>query len=111
MPQIKHLVLLKFKPQTAREEIAEIFEALDALPEVVPGMLETAGGPYNSAEGLNQGFTHAIAITFADAECRNAYLEHPQHQALKQLIVAQLDGGLAGVIAFDFEVCDRFRYS
>ncbi len=110
MPQFKHIVLMRFKPQTTREEIAEIFEALDALQEKIPGILDIASGPYESPEGLNKGFTHAFIVTFEDMESRDAYLEHPEHEPVKQLIVNQLAGGLADVIAFDFRDCDRFRY-
>ena len=110
MSQFKHIVLLRLKPQTTREEIAEIFETLDELPEKIPGMVDVASGPYDSPEGMHKGFTHAFIITFANAESRDAYLEHPAHEQFKQLVVKQLAGGLADVIAFDFKVCDRFRY-
>ncbi|MGQ0633515.1 MAG: Dabb family protein [Planctomycetaceae bacterium] len=110
MPQVKHLVLLRFSPQTTREAIAGIFEALDELQERIPGIVEIASGVYSSPEGLNKGFTHGFVVTFADAASRDVYLDHPSHNVVKQLIVAELAGGLADVISFDFEVCDRFRY-
>jgi hypothetical protein len=110
MSQYKHLVLLRFAPQTSREAIAEIFEALDDLQEQIPGIVEIASGPYESPEGLHKGFTHAFVVTFADVEARDAYLEHPAHETVKQMISKELTGGLADVIAFDFKVCDRFRY-
>lgn len=110
MPQFKHIVLLRFKPQTTREEIAEIFDSLDELPEKIPGMIDICSGPYESAEGMHKGFTHAFIVTFADVESRDAYLEHPAHEEFKQLVVKRLAGGLADVIAFDFKDCDRFRY-
>ncbi len=110
MSQYKHIVLLRLKPQTTREEIAEIFEALDELPEKISGIDDISSGPYESPEGMHKGFTHAFIVTFADAESRDAYLEHPAHHAFKQLVLKQLAGGLADVIAFDFKDCDRFRY-
>jgi hypothetical protein len=110
MPQFKHLVLLRLKPQTTHEEIAEVFESLDDLPEKIPGIVDICSGPYESSEGLHKGFTHAFIVTFADEESRNAYLEHAAHERVKQLIVQHLAGGLADLIAFDFKVCDRFRY-
>ena len=110
MPQYKHIVLVRFKPQTTREEIAEIFEALDELQEKIPGIVDICSGPYESPEGLHKGFTHAFIVTFAEAEARDAYLQNPDHEVVKQMIVKQLAGGLADVIAFDFKVCDRFRY-
>jgi hypothetical protein len=110
MPQFKHLVLLRLKPQTTPEEIAEIFEALDDLQERIPGIVDICSGPYESPEGLHKGFTHAFILTLADGESRDAYLEHPAHEEFKQLIVQHLAGGLADLVAFDFKVCDRFRY-
>ncbi|MFN0050634.1 MAG: Dabb family protein [Planctomycetales bacterium] len=110
MPQYKHIVLLRFSPRTSREEIAGIFEALDDLQEKIPGIVDISSGPYDSPEGLHKGFTHAFIVTFAEAEFRDAYLEHPDHEVVKQMIVRQLANGLEDVIAFDFKDCDRFRY-
>ncbi len=110
MSQFKHIVLLRFKPQTPRESIAEIFESLDELQEQIPGIVDICSGPYESPEGLHKGFTHALVVTFADVESRDAFLDHPAHEKVRKLIVHELAGGLADVIAFDFKVCDRFRY-
>lgn len=109
MSQFKHIVLLRFAPHTPREEIATIFEALDEL-EKMPGVVEISGGPYESDEGLHKGFTHAFVVTFADVESRDGYFQSPEHEHVKQLILNQLPGGLADLIAFDFAVNDRFRY-
>jgi Stress responsive A/B Barrel Domain len=102
MPTVKHVALLRFKPQTPTAKIKEIFSALDDLRHKIPGLLDFSGGPYSSQEGLNQGFTHGFIMTFADAASRDAYLPHPDHEAVKEQIVPWLDGGLAGVIAFDW---------
>lgn len=110
MPQFKHVVLLKFAPQTPRESIAEIFEAVDDLQSKIPGIIDICAGPYESPEGLHQGFTHAFIVTFADVESRDAYLDHPAHEPVKQLIIKELAGNLDNVLAFDFKVDDRFRY-
>jgi hypothetical protein len=110
MSEFKHIVLLRLKPQTTPEDIAEIFESLDDLQAKIPGIVEICSGPYESPEGLHKGFTHAFIVTFADGESRDAYLEHPAHELVKQRLLRHLAGGLADVIAFDFKVCDRFRY-
>ena len=110
MSQFKHVVLLRLKPLTTHEQIAEIFEALDDLQDKIPGIVDICSGPYESPEGLHKGFTHAFIVTFADGESRDACLEHPAYEQFKQLIVQHLAGGLADLIAFDFKVCDRFRY-
>jgi hypothetical protein len=41
-------------------------------------------------------------MTFTDARARDAYLPHPEHEQVKKLVLAILDGGLDGVVAFDF---------
>jgi Stress responsive A/B Barrel Domain len=108
--QYKHLVLLRFPPQTAQTTVAEIFEAIDDMREKIPGIVDIDAGTYDSPEGLNQGFTHAFVVTFADVDFRDAYFDHPAHLPVKQLIVDALEGDLDRVLAFDFKVDDRFRY-
>jgi hypothetical protein len=41
-------------------------------------------------------------MTFADAPARDAYLPHPDHQAVYKKILPELDGGLAGAVDFDW---------
>jgi hypothetical protein len=103
MPQIKHVVLLKFKASTSGQKVRDIFAALAGLRRVIPGLLDFSGGPYSSTEGLHQGFTHGFVMTFVDAASRDGYIPHPEHEKVKQLIVPELDGGLKGVIAFDWQ--------
>ncbi len=102
MPQIKHVVLLKFKPSTSQEKIDGIFIALAGLKDKIPGILDFSGGAYSSDEGLNKGFTHGFLMTFEDAAARDDYLPHPDHEVVKKMILPELDGGLDGVIAFDW---------
>lgn len=99
MPQIKHLVLLKYKPSASKAQIDKNFADLGGLQAKIPGILDFAGGPYSSGEGLNQGYTHGFAMTFSTAAARDAYLPHPEHETVKQSILPLIDG----VIAFDFE--------
>jgi hypothetical protein len=110
MSQCKHIVLLRFSPQTPREDIAEIFEAVDDLQDKIPGIVDVCSGPYESPEGLHKGFTHAFIVTFADVESRDAYLEHAAHEPVQQMIVEAVSGNLDDVLAFDFKMDDRFRY-
>lgn len=110
MAQVKHTVLLRFSPKTSQEDIAAIFEALDDLQEKIPGIVDICSGAYESPEGLNKGFTHGFIVTFADPESRDGYLEHPDHEVVKQMIVDQIAGDLSNVIAFDFQDDKRFRY-
>ena len=100
---IHHLVLLRIRRDAGKPAIERMFAALAGLQRKIPGLLSFAGGPYSSPEGLQRGFTHAFAMTFRDAEARDAYLPHPEHEKVKAVVLALLEGGLDGVLAFDFE--------
>ena len=99
MSKVYHVVLLKFKPETPAQTVAELFEALAALREVIPGIEDFRGGPYSSPEGLNQGYTHGFLMTFTGAAARDAYLTHPEHERVKDRFLP----GVESVVAFDFE--------
>ena len=49
-----------------------------------------------------RSYDTGLAITFVDPKCRDTYLSHPDHEKVKQMIILELDGGLDGVIAFDW---------
>ena len=102
MPQVKHVVLMRIKQETSPEAVEDIFNSLDSLREKIPGLLDFSGGTYSSSEGLSQGFTHGFVMTFADESSRDAYLPHPEHDMVKGKIVAELEGGIDGVVAFDW---------
>jgi len=102
MSMVKHVVLLRFRRDTPQAQIKAIFRNLDELRQKIPGMLDFSGGAYSSPEGLNKGFTHGFVTTFADEESRDAYLSHPDHEAVKRLVIPWLEGGFDGAIAFDW---------
>lgn len=98
MPQIKHMVILKFKPEVSHAVIDDLFQQLAGLQSKIDGILDFSGGPYSSEEGLNEGYTHGFSMTFTDAAARDAYLPHPDHEIVKGNIIPNIDG----VIAFDY---------
>jgi hypothetical protein len=93
-----HIVLVKFSAAKA-QRAAELITALDGLRARLPGFLSLTGGPYSSPEGLNQGYTHGIVMTFSSAAVRDQYLAHPEHEKIKQAFLPDVEG----VVAFDFE--------
>jgi hypothetical protein len=99
MATLKHIALVKFKPGTGGQIIRESFEAIGKLRETIPGILEYSWGPNNSPEGWNQGFTHAFVMTFQDASARDAYLPHPAHERVKQLVLPHVEA----VVVVDYE--------
>jgi hypothetical protein len=103
MPQIQHMVLLKFKPEVTPEKIKDLFEQLAQLQQLIPGITYFSGGEYSSNEGLNQGYTHGFLMTFESVEARDAYLPHPEHERVKSALLEWIDS----VLAFDFEAGTR----
>ncbi len=100
---IHHMVLLKIRRDVPAREVQRVLAELGALQQKIPGLTSFAAGPYSSPEGLHRGFTHGFCMTFGSAAARDAYLPHPAHEAVKGRVLAVLDGGLDGVLAFDFE--------
>ncbi|MFH1804447.1 MAG: Dabb family protein [Pseudomonadota bacterium] len=101
---IRHIVLIKFKPGIGETAITTLFDALANLGNQINGMRGFDGGISVSPENLEQGFRHGFSIDFDDARARDAYLVHPQHQALGAELVKAADGGISGLIVFDLEV-------
>lgn len=100
MPKVKHIALIKFNDGTTQEQIDQVFSDLLDISESIPGIEDYVSGPNNSPEGLAQGYSHAMIMTFADAAARDAYLTHADHQAF----MAKATPHVAGVAVVDFEV-------
>lgn len=101
---IRHFVLARFAADTDTASVDAVFAELRELRSVVPGMLNFAGGPNVSPEGLGRGFSHAFSIDFVDAVARDVYLAHPAHQAAGGRLVALAQGGIEGILVFDLEI-------
>ena len=97
---LRHLVLLSFKPETSKHDIASIEQAFCALQEKVDVISRFEWGVDISQEGLSKGFTHAFLLTFDDSAARDMYLLHPAHQAF----VNQLKMSLNDVLVVDYQV-------
>ncbi len=98
-PNVKHVVLFKYKESATPEQIEAISAAFADLQHEIPGIIGFESGVNNSPEGLNKGLTHAYLVTFENADARNAYLPHPAHKAFGQ----QLGPILDDVCVVDFE--------
>lgn len=88
--RVMHNLVLAFKEDAKKEDIENIFKALAELKQknLVPGILSFTYGPYQSPEGLNNGFTHGSSMVFESIAARDAYLPHPEHDRVKPLIIA-----------------------
>lgn len=100
MPQVKHYGVFLFKEGITEEQIENCFTEMQSMVGKIPGLLDMIHGSYDSDEGLNDGFTHGFIMTFESPEARDAYLPHPIHEQVKDVVVPCLER----VIVFDFNV-------
>jgi hypothetical protein len=100
MSKVKHIVLLKFKDGTSEEQITKFFDDFLDLSETVPGIEDYVAGVNSSPEARNQGMTHGVIMTFADALARDAYVAHPDHERFKAMALAMVEN----ILILDFEV-------
>ena len=100
MPNVKHYGVFQFKQEVSEQQIDICFKSMLSMVGKIPGLIGMIHGPYESDEGLNDGFTHGFIMTFDSPESRDAYLPHPIHEAVKEIVVPCLER----VIVFDFNV-------
>jgi hypothetical protein len=96
---LRHLVLLRFKPEATAAQVGAVVQAFVELPAQISEVKSLEWGTDVSPEGLGKGFTHCFALGFDNARGRDDYLPHPAHQAF----VAQLQPVLADVLVVDYE--------
>lgn len=91
IPELRHVVIFKYKPEVTAAQLDEINRAFQNLKIAIPQVKEFERGINNSPEGLNKGFTHCYLITFANEADRDAYLPHPAHKQFVELIGGKLE--------------------
>ena len=99
---LRHVLLLKFTPSTTAADLLALRGAFQALPDQITGCLSVEWGDNVSPEQLNKGFSSAVLMNFVDAAARDAYLPHPDHEALKSVLVPLLDD----IVVLDYQVPD-----
>ena len=100
---VHHIVLLKIKRAVAKDALERVMTSIGDLKKSIPGITGYTWGPYKSPEGFNRGYTHGFVMTFTDAKSRDVYLTHPEHEKVKASGVEIIEGGVDGILAFDFE--------
>ncbi len=97
---IRHFGVFQFKPEISSSQIDECFSELSGMVGKIPGLLAIEHGPYESDEGLNDGFTHGFIMTFDSAKSRDEYLPHPEHERVRSIVAPRL----ARLVVFDFSL-------
>lgn len=97
---IRHIVAWKLAAEDAAERRAQatkIADDLMALRGVVPSIIDISVGPDILGGG---NWDVALVADFADAAALDAYMTHPDHQA----VVAYVRSVVQDRVAVDFEV-------
>lgn len=97
---VRHFGVFKFKVGITEVQIEECFQTMLGMVEQIHGLLAMEYGPYNGDEGLNKDFTHGFIMTFDSPDSRDAYLPHPVHEKVKELVVPRLEK----FIVFDINI-------
>ena len=103
---IRHIVLIRFKPETSEAKITEIFNALHRIRDVLDGVVSITSGRSESPEQIERGYMHGFVADFRDWDALAAYQAHPDHKRVGADLVANAVGGLDGILVFDLPVME-----
>lgn len=99
---IRHIVLLRFRPEIAPEDRAALIGELDGLRAHLPGMVAFAAHRNVSVEPhVMHGFDDGFVIDLADEAARDAYLADPTHRDIGNRLAQACVGGRDGIVVFD----------
>ena len=101
---IRHCVFVKFHADVSDAEKQGIYDKLNGLRDIVPGIVAASFGPNVSPEGKNRGFDDGFTMDFVDAAARDVYVDDPDHRKAGAQLVSLLQGGREGLMVFDIEV-------
>ena len=101
---IRHVVLIKFRGDVADSDIDAVFQELNGFKERVDGIAAVSYGRSESPEKIERGHMHGFVVDFKDWDAHKAYNDDPQHAAFEEKVLSMTDGGLDGVLVFDYSV-------
>jgi hypothetical protein len=96
--KLHHVVAVKFKEGTSKEQIKEVETAFRDLKKKIKEVNSLKWGTNVSPEKHDKGFTHCFVLTFKSDKDSDAYLVHPDHKAFGKL----LGPVMADVFVVDF---------
>jgi quinol monooxygenase YgiN len=74
---IRHIALMKFKPDVSTEEIGQLLDALRGLPEQISEIQSWQVAA--ASRDLSQTYQAVLTAEFADKAALDRYLAHPAH--------------------------------
>ncbi|MFQ3340804.1 MAG: hypothetical protein ACI9TK_000458 [Flavobacteriaceae bacterium] len=88
---LHHLLLFKFKEETAKDKIENIKIAGLSLNQI-PGVYNLIWSTNISPEGFNKGLTHSLTMQFeSEIDRDSVYLPHPIHVKFGEIFAPNLD--------------------
>jgi len=84
-----HVFGFQWKPEASEELKQRATRDIRAFQGVIPGLLQAHVGENLSPRG--KGYTYVGVMEFADQAALEAYVVHPQHQALLKWLVPLID--------------------
>lgn len=88
---LRHIVLFKFKPDTTAEMRAAIEEAARNLQHPIQEIEDFEWGTDLNEPTRAEGLTHCMVFTFDSVEDKDTYLNHPSHQAFRNLALPYIE--------------------
>jgi hypothetical protein len=98
---IRHIVLLKARPEVTEATITAIFAGLARIRDKLPGVLAIHSDRSESPEKIERSYPHGFTVDFTDWAALQAYRDHPDHKRVGAAPVAAATGGINGILVFD----------
>ena len=84
-----HIFAFRGKPEATEALQTQATKAILAFGDSIPGLIDVHVGQNDSPRG--QGYTFVGVMRFTDKDSVDAYIVHPQHQALLDWLVPLID--------------------
>lgn len=105
---IRHIVSLRFRVDTPQATKDALYRDLAALSGHINGIEDFHSFANVSVEDdLVRGFRDVFWFDFRDEAARDAYLADPTHREVGARLVAELEGGMDGLLVADVVLPQR----
>jgi hypothetical protein len=95
---IRHVLLLKPRPDATPAAIESCRAGLAGLPAAVPGLVDFHWGANYAPAERRDGFELGFSMDFVDRAALEAYGPHPAHKPVAALVRATFEK----IVVFDF---------
>jgi len=96
---VEHIVLLKFTPETTKEQKEELIRKTLQIKNEIPGILDIQQGFNFSTR--SQGYEIGLTVRFEDKASLDNYGPHPAHQ---EIVTYLKEIGMEDSIIVDFQL-------